>query len=221
MTREQPSSRAASRAASRAGTRPTARATARPAGRAASLRVIAGSARGVGLRVPDSTRTRPTAGRLRESLFAMLEAADVDFERVLDLYAGSGALGIEALSRGDGIATFVDADVEAGAVIRENLARTRFADRGRVIVGRVGRWHAPATAAYTLVLADPPYDDAAPWGAIETSIVGALASHATIVVEHDARTAPPAALAGRALWRERRQGAGAVAIYQPAGEDAA
>ena len=209
------------RTSSRAAIRPTTRGAPRSAGRAASLRVIAGSARGVTLRVPDSTRTRPTAGRLRESLFAMLEAADVDFERVLDLYAGSGALGIEALSRGDGVATFVEADAEAGAVIRENLVRARVADRGRVLVARVGRWHAPAAGAYTLVLADPPYDDAAPWGAIETSVAGALAPHATIVVEHDARTAPPAALAGRALWRERRQGAGAVAIYQAAGEDAA
>lgn len=200
---------------SRAGSRSTTRPAAKPAGRAGAMRVIAGSARGVPLRGPRTTRTRPTAARLREALFAMLEAAVVDFERVLDLYAGSGALGIEALSRGEGVATFVEADREAADVIRENLARTHLDDRGRVIVARVGRWRAPADAGYTLVVADPPYDDAASWDAIATSVEGALAPHATIVVEHDARTAPPQALAGRALWRERRQGAGAVAIYQP------
>ena len=194
---------------------------AKPAGRESTMRVIAGSARGMPLRVPRSSGTRPTAARLRESLFAMLESAVVDFGRILDLYAGSGALGIEALSRGDGVATFVEADHEAADVIRANLERTDFEDRGRVIVARVGRWRAPADAAYTLVVADPPYDDAASWDAIALSVEGALAPHATIVVEHDARTAPPPALAGRALWRERRQGAGAVAIYQPAGEDAA
>ena len=184
------------------------------------MRVIAGSARGVPLRGPASTKTRPTAARLRESLFAMLESAVVDFEQVLDLYAGSGALGIEALSRGEGVATFIDADPDAAAIIKDNLARTHLEDRGRVIVARVGRWRAPSDAAYTLVVADPPYDDAASWDAIEASVTGALAPHATIVVEHDARTAPPDALAGRTLWRERRQGAGAVAIYQIAGEPA-
>jgi 16S rRNA (guanine966-N2)-methyltransferase len=144
----------------------------------------------------------------------------VDFARVLDLYAGSGALGIEALSRGEGVATFVDAAPESAAVIKENLARTHLDDRGRVIVSRVGRWRAPADAAYTLVVADPPYDDAGSWDAIEASVTGALAPHAIIVVEHDARTAPPEALAGRPLWRDRRQGAGAVAIYQPVDEPA-
>lgn len=196
-------------------------APARGSARAAGMRVIAGSARGVPLRGPRSPRTRPTAARLRESLFAMLEAAGTDLARVLDLYAGSGALGIEALSRGAGAATFVEADAPTAAIIRENLVRTRLEARGQVIVARVGRWHAPASAAYTLVVADPPYDDAAPWAAIESTVAGALAPHATLVVEHDARMAPPLALAGRPLWRERRQGAGAVAIYQPAGEDAA
>jgi 16S rRNA (guanine966-N2)-methyltransferase len=188
------------------------------------MRVIAGSARGVPLRGPKGADTRPTAARLREALFSMLEAADADFDQVLDLYAGSGALGIEALSRGEGEATFVEADPRALEAIRENLDKTRLQDRARVTLARVERWRAPAGVAYTLVVADPPYHDAAAWDAIDTAVQGALAPHAMVVVEHEAHAVPPDALAGRPLWRERRQGAGSVAVYRPAegaaGEDA-
>jgi 16S rRNA (guanine966-N2)-methyltransferase len=185
------------------------------------LRVIAGSAGGIELRQPRG-RTRPTAGRLRESLFAMLEAAGVDFDAVLDLYAGSGALGIEALSRSDGHCTFVEADARAAEVIRENLRRTRLAERGRVAVARVGRWRASASAKapYTLVVADPPYDDAAAWADIESTLEGALAAGAVVVVEHAARLEPPDAVAGLPRWRDRQQGEGAVAIYRSEREDA-
>ena len=183
------------------------------------MRVIAGEARGIPLRGPRGAVTRPTAARLREALFSMLAAADVDFDRVLDLYAGSGALGIEALSRGEGAATFVESDPRAVEAIRENLARTRLQDRAQVIVARVERWRAPARAAYTLVVADPPYHDAAAWDAIETAVRDALAPHAVVVVEHEARGVPPEMLAGRPLWRDRRHGAGSVAVYRHAGED--
>lgn len=180
------------------------------------------------LRTPSGSRTRPTTGRLREALFAMLQAAGVSFGEVLDLYAGSGALGIEALSRGSGRATFVDSDRRATTVIRENLERLGFADRGTVVTARVGRWRPPAEARYTLVVADPPYgqatydgadDGAGMWGAIDGTVRGALADEATIAVEHDARHAPPGTLGGLELWRDRRHGAGAVAIYRSARED--
>lgn len=187
------------------------------------MRVIAGSARGVLLRQPRGRGTRPTSGRLRESLFSMLEAADVDFEEVLDLYAGTGALGIEALSRGGGRCTFVESDAAAVAAIRENLHRTRFEDRAIVVGGRVGRWRPPSGARYTLIVADPPYDDGEAWPAIVTTVAGALASGAVVVVEHAARVPPPESLAGLPRWRDRRQGDGALAIYRAAeaqGEDA-
>ncbi|MPZ98992.1 MAG: methyltransferase [Dehalococcoidia bacterium] len=182
------------------------------------MRVIAGTARGIELRSPRGGRTRPTTGRLRESLFSMLEAAGADFSEVLDLYAGSGALGIEALSRGGGRCTFVEADARAAAVVRENLERTRLADRGTVVTARVGRWRPAPGYTCTLVLADPPYDDPGPWEAIAASVQGALAEASVIIVEHAARTEPPPVLTGRALWRDRRQGDGAVAIYRLLGE---
>lgn len=186
----------------------------RQAPRPGGIRVIAGEARGVPLRGPRGAETRPTAARLREALFSMLEAAGTDFDRVLDLYAGSGALGIEALSRGDGEATFVEADPRAVEAIRDNLARTHLQQRARVHHARVERWRPPPGADYTLVLADPPYHDAAAWGAIDAVVQQALAPEAVIVVEHEARQAPPETIAGRPLWRDRRQGAGAVAVYR-------
>jgi 16S rRNA (guanine966-N2)-methyltransferase len=176
---------------------------------------------GIELRWPKGGATRPTTGKMREALFSMLEAARVSFDEVLDLYAGSGALGIEALSRGDGRATFVESDRRAASVIRENLGRVGFSERATVALSKVDRWKPAEGARYTLVLADPPYergtyDGGGAWGAIETTVRGSLAEDAAVVVEHDARQSPPPALAGLALWRDRRHGAGAVAIYRAA-----
>ena len=178
------------------------------------LRVIAGSARGVQLQTPRGSATRPTSARLRESLFGMLEAADADLSSVLDLYAGSGALGIEALSRGAGRCLFVDSSRRACTVVRENLRRAGFAQRGQVVAARVGRWRPAAGRSFSLVLADPPYADAAAWADIDRSIGGALAANAVIAVEHAARAEAPLALAGCARWRDRRHGDGAVAAYR-------
>lgn len=179
-----------------------------------TIRVIAGEARGRVLRAPAGTVTRPTSGRLREALFAMLESADADFANVLDLYAGSGALGIEALSRGAERCTLVEHDARALEAIRANLAALGYQERARVVRGRVGSWQASEGEGYTLVLADPPYDDAASWGAIERSVRGSLASGAVLVVEHAAREVPQPKLLELPLWRDRRQGEGAVAIYR-------
>ena len=178
---------------------------------------------GIELRWPKTGATRPTTGKMREALFSMLEAAGFSFDEVLDLYAGSGALGIEALSRGDGRATFVESDRRAIGVIRENLAKVGFTDRATVVTSKVGRWAPPADVRYTLVLADPPYDrgtydGGGAWGAIETTVRGSLAEDAAVVVEHDARQSPPPVLAGLRLWRDRRHGAGAVAIYRSASD---
>ncbi len=170
------------------------------------------------LRAPPGSGTRPTSGRLREALFAMLEAMPADFAEVLDLYAGSGALGIEALSRGAGHATFVEQDPSALATLRANLALVGFGERATAIRGRVGSWRPPEGVAYTLVVADPPYDDAASWGAIERTVRGHVARDGVLVVEHSARRVPLPALAALPLWRDRRYGEGAVAVYRAVDE---
>ena len=153
----------------------------------------------------------------------MLEAAGADLSAVLDLYAGTGALGIEALSRGASRCTFVESDASAIAAIRDNLRKTGFEEQAAVIAARVGRWRPSQGVRYTLVMADPPYDDGGAWAAIAATVGRALASGAILVVEHAARVPAPETCAGLPRWRDRRQGDGALAIYragQAVGEDA-
>ena len=120
------------------------------------MRVIAGAARGVRLApVPDGVR--PTSDRVREALFNSL-GQFFDGGEVLDLYAGTGALGIEALSRGCERATFVERSGKAAATVRENLRRTGFGDRGEVVRGDVGEFLGRRLdLRYDLIFADPPY----------------------------------------------------------------
>ena len=123
------------------------------------MRVIAGSAKGMRLG-PVPPGVRPVSDRAREGLFSSLAPRCRD-ARVLDLYAGTGALGIEALSRGAEHAVFVDRAYEASAAIRDNLDRTRLADRATVVTQDVAAFvaeHAPTAGPFDLVLLDPPYD---------------------------------------------------------------
>jgi 16S rRNA (guanine966-N2)-methyltransferase len=120
------------------------------------VRVVAGEFRGRPLQAPRGVRTRPTADRVREALFSML--GDVSGARVLDLYAGSGALGIEALSRGAASAWFVERDARAAAVAERNLASLGLAER--VVRQDALRFLARAEGTFDLVFCDPPYDSA-------------------------------------------------------------
>lgn len=122
------------------------------------MRVVAGSARGRQLRAPAGTATRPTSDRVREAMFSMLGSLDaVEGATVVDLFAGSGALGIEALSRGAASATFVDFDGAAIACIQANLGVLGSPSGvASVVRGDVLRWVAGAST-FDLALADPPY----------------------------------------------------------------
>jgi 16S rRNA (guanine966-N2)-methyltransferase len=140
------------------------------------VRVVAGSFKGRRLSAPRGVRTRPTADRVREALFSML--GDVEGERVLDLYAGSGALGIEALSRGASSATFVERDPAALAAIERNLAAVGV--DAPVVRQDVARYLGRADGEFDLVFCDPPYDSA-------SALAGTLAEHLPAVTGADAR----------------------------------
>jgi 16S rRNA (guanine966-N2)-methyltransferase len=140
------------------------------------LRVVAGTFKGRRLTAPRGTRTRPTADRVREALFSML--GDVGGARVLDLYAGSGALGIEALSRGADSAVFVERDAQAVAAIERNLAAVGV--EANLVRQDVVRFLARADGAFDLVFCDPPYDSAA-------GLAGPLAEHLPALCAEDAR----------------------------------
>ena len=124
------------------------------------MRVVAGDARGRPLQAPSGNRTRPTSDRVRESIFNMLFSlgATEDAE-VVDLYAGCGALGIEALSRGAKSCTFVERDSRAIECIKENLETLGYTDSSRVVASEVVPWLDANVGKHGLVLADPPYAD--------------------------------------------------------------
>lgn len=184
------------------------------------VRVIAGSARGRVLVGPPKVKTpgrpgiRPTSDLVRGVIFDMLDAMGADYTRVLDIYAGTGALGIEALSRGDGTADFVESDGTAAAIITTNLQRTKFEDRGRL--QRLTAESAPKRLAgpYTLVLADPPYYDEDALAAMQAIAASGLVDSATVVVVEQPRSTPVAeAMGPLPLYRSRRHGDTVVAIY--------
>ncbi len=187
-------------------------------------RVIAGSAKGIRLAAPGDG-TRPLADRVKQTLFAMLEPELRDAV-VVDLFAGSGAGAIEALSRGASRAVLVEKDAGACRVIKDNLRRTRLEDRAQVIRRDVTSWliepaGAAADAPFDVVLVDPPYADTAGLGrALE--LVGTHVREGGIVVaKHFWRDAPPAQVGLLASERERRFGETALTFYRRRSEQEA
>lgn len=144
--------------------------------------MVAGTARGRRLAAPAGSATRPTSDRVRQATFNALESLGaVRRAQVLDLFAGSGALGIEALSRGASRVTFVDNDPRALRVVRANLAATGLADAARVVRSDALRFLAEDCRVFDLVLLDPPYrfDDES-WDALLRAVTAEL-----VVLESD------------------------------------
>lgn len=168
------------------------------------MRVIAGSARGVPLVAPRDRGTRPITDRVKETLFAILGERVPD-ARVLDLYAGSGAIGIEALSRGATSADFVEHGRAALDALRANLAKTRLEPDARVHAADVDRFlAAPDGGPWDLAILDPPYEARAIVAPL-VALLPHLAPDATVVVKHFWRTEIPA-VDRLALTRQRRFG---------------
>lgn len=162
---------------------------------------------------------RPSGDRLKEALFSSL-GGSVARARVLDLYAGSGALGIEALSRGAASATFVESDRLVVKVIHENLAATGLAEKATVVEARVEDHLASAPPQIAdLVLIDPPYELGLPSQVLELLLRrGFLAETSTVVVEGSVRRLPFFAPAGFAKRSERRYGDSALATFNLSGD---
>ena len=120
------------------------------------MRVITGKARGIQLKTPDGMQTRPTADRVKEALFSIIHF-DLPGAKVLDLFGGTGQLGIEALSRGAASATFVDQAEPACRLIKENLRRTKLESAGKVVRGDYMEYLSRCREKYDIILLDPPY----------------------------------------------------------------
>jgi 16S rRNA (guanine966-N2)-methyltransferase len=180
-------------------------------------RVIAGSAKGIRLAAPGAG-TRPFTDRVKQTLFAILEPA-LEGAAVLDLFAGSGAGGIEALSRGAARATFVEHDAGAARAIDENLRRTRLDGRARVVRRGAIAWlaspdGAAADGPFDLVLVDPPYADTGVLARALELIGPHLSPGGRVIAKHFWRDRPPAMVGLLASDRERRFGETALTFYR-------
>ena len=186
------------------------------------LRVIAGRAHGRRLVVPRGGRTRPTSGRVRGALFDMLEHRGwLEGARIVDLFAGSGALGIEALSRGAAAAVFVESAPGAVAALRRNVAASGFSDRAEVLAADAFqglRTLARRGGTVDGVIADPPYGDDWPARTLAAVVqAGVLARDGWVALEHRAGEtviAPP----GLAVVQRRRHGGTALTLLAPGEE---
>jgi 16S rRNA (guanine966-N2)-methyltransferase len=178
------------------------------------VRIVAGERKGTRLSAPAGRAARPTSDRVRESLFAIL--ADVAGAAVLDPFAGSGALGLEALSRGAATAAFCDVDGSALAAVRENARRLRYADRCTIRRQDARRRLAADRAAgvtYDLVLLDPPYAMLSALNAqLEADLPALLAPGGRAALERPARE--PAPEPGLEVLADRAYGGTAITVWR-------
>lgn len=174
-------------------------------------RIVAGTARGRRLEVPAGLGTRPTGEKVRAAVFNLL-GQFFDGGAVLDLYAGSGALALEALSRGCARATCVEADRRAVEVLRRNAAALGWTERVEVRHGRVEDLAARLAGGYALAFVDPPYADGP---GVALALLGPLlAAGGRAVAEHDVKSPPPERVGPLVLLDRRAYGGTGISIYR-------
>lgn len=179
------------------------------------MRIISGSARGRRLKGPPNHDTRPMTDKIRGAVFNSLASLGVDPVRVADLFAGTGAIGIEALSRGAEYADFVDMGREPVAVIRENLNTVGFAEKAKVHQMSVNAFIERAKVAADLIVLDPPYADPEIIPTMELLESSKLVQSGTIVVlGHSPRVSPPDTIGRLEALRHRCHGDTCFSIYE-------
>ena len=178
------------------------------------MRITGGVARGLRLVVPQVLHIRPTSDRVRSALFQILKEAIVD-SAVLDLYAGTGALGIEALSRGAARVDFVERDPRLCRGIEQNLENADFASLGHVYRARVEQALTFLEGPYHLVLLDPPYELEGMQQTMEAlSRPGLVGKGGMVVMEHSSRTAVAERYGALRSEDQRRYGDTALSVYR-------
>jgi len=179
------------------------------------MRVIGGEAKGFKLRVPRKLATRPATELVRGAIFSILGTMTDDWSQVLDFFAGSGSLGIEALSRGASWVDFIEKESRCCAIIRENLQKTGFQARAHVYCTSVTRAVAFLDKEYDIILMDPPYSDMSIGRTItrlaSSKLVG---QRTTLVITHSPRLALAPTYGSLHLLKERRHGDSLIAVYR-------
>ncbi|MCY4613601.1 MAG: 16S rRNA (guanine(966)-N(2))-methyltransferase RsmD [Nitrospira sp.] len=188
------------------------------------MRVVAGKHKGRRLKEPEGQDLRPTPARVREALLAILAHRTRD-ARVLDLYAGTGALGLEALSRGARQVVFVDNHVASTRILRENVTRCEYDDQCIVITQDVETFLASSPSfgeppAFDLVFADPPYHTTDLGTLLERlSMSGKTAAHGLVILEHFFKHAVPSRIGALTQMRQSRYGDTMLTFYRRTTED--
>jgi 16S rRNA (guanine966-N2)-methyltransferase len=179
------------------------------------MRIISGNARGRKLKGPPSFATRPMTDKIREAVFNSLASLGVFPDRMVDMYAGTGAIGIEALSRGASHVDFVELGREQVAVIRDNLRTTGYTDKARVHQMSVGTFIDRAREAVDFIVLDPPYADPEIIPTLHKLASSKLVQSGTIVVlGHSPRVEPPDQIGSLEALRHRCHGDTCFSIYE-------
>ena len=183
------------------------------------MRVITGTARGRRLKEPQGMDIRPTTDKVKESMFSILQF-DIEGRRVLDLFGGTGQLGIEALSRGAERCTFVDARREAAALIRENLKATGLEKAGRVVQGDAISFLSGCRERFGVIFLDPPYQTQLLEQTLElVSKIDILSEHGIMICESPAERELPPLAPPYEKGREYRYGRIKLTVYRRQGSD--
>jgi 16S rRNA (guanine966-N2)-methyltransferase len=178
------------------------------------MRIIAGIAKGCVLKSPRGMGTRPATELVRGAIFSILEVGASDWTTVLDLFSGSGALGIEALSRGAGWVDFVEQRAACCDIIKQNLEKTRLGDRAHVYCCSVARAVSFLDKEYSIILVDPPYANPTIGRIIERLANSKLVSERTmVVVTHSPHRRLEPNYASLNLVKEHRHGDSVIALY--------
>lgn len=178
------------------------------------MRVIAGTAKGRHLKSPKDPGVRPTSDLVKGAIFSMLDSLEADYSRTLDLYAGTGAMGIEALSRGGERADFVERKPVNCSLIRENLELTGLADQSHVYCADVRKALGFLSEEYTLIFLDPPYDSPETQKVLEKLLTSPLVGEdSTVVLEHSKRLEPEDEYGAFLRAVNRRHGDKGISIY--------
>jgi len=178
------------------------------------MRVITGLARGRKLQEPVGLETRPTTDRVKEAIFSSIQF-EIEGRRVLDLFGGTGQMGIEALSRGAAHCTFVDLSRQAAETIRANLAHTGLAGQATVVQGDYAAFLSRCRETFDLVFLDPPYGSGFLEKAMESvQTIDIVSGNGIIVCENGSDASWPAPLGPYQLEREYRYGRIRTALYR-------
>ena len=181
------------------------------------MRVITGSARGVRLATLEGTHTRPTAERTKEAVFSMIQF-DIEGRAVLDLFAGSGQMGIEALSRGARSCVFVENAADAAAVVKKNLQATKLTDRGTLLQRDALDFCRHPMGKFDLVFLDPPYA-AGLLDSVLPAVTTLVNRGGTIICETAPETELPETVGEFTLVRDKRYGKSRIRLYRRPTED--